>query len=88
MRSPFLVGLLSGAVGGLTSAYLVGHLAAAAAAREDAVSAHRIQLVDSAGSSRAKEMLAELKFLSEHLPRDRQTRSWCQSYRKEYESTD
>jgi hypothetical protein len=53
MRSHFLVGLLSGVVGGLTSAYLVGHLGAAAATREDVVSAHRIQLVDSAGRTRA-----------------------------------
>jgi len=33
-------------------------------------------------------MLAALKLLSEHLPRDRQTRSWYEYYRKEYEFTD
>jgi len=59
MRQQFLVGLFSGVVGGLTSAYVVGHLsvppvsAAVAATREDVVAARRIQLVDSAGRTRA-----------------------------------
>jgi hypothetical protein len=30
-------------------------------------------------------MLAELKFLSEHLPGDKQTRTWYEFYRKQYE---
>jgi TPM domain len=36
-------------------------------------------------ASRAENMLAELKFLSEHLPGDKQTRTWYEFYRKEYE---
>jgi hypothetical protein len=39
-------------------------------------------------ASRAEEMLAELKFLSEHLPGDRQTRTWYDFYRKEYQFSD
>jgi tetratricopeptide (TPR) repeat protein len=38
--------------------------------------------------SRADKMLAELKFLSEHLPTDRQTRTWYESYKKDYEFSD
>ena len=39
-------------------------------------------------ASRAEEMLGELKFLSEHLPGDRQTRGWYEFYRKEYAFAD
>lgn len=35
--------------------------------------------------SRAGQMLAELKFISEHSPDDEQTRSWYQYYRKQYD---
>jgi len=35
-------------------------------------------------ASRAENMLAELKFLSEHLPSDKQTRRWYEYYEKEY----
>ena len=35
--------------------------------------------------SRADRSLAELKFLSEHLPNDRQTDEWYEYYRKEYD---
>jgi hypothetical protein len=52
--------LLSGSLGGLIGAYLVGHVdrgsmvsAAAAAAREDVMSARRIQLIDASGRTRA-----------------------------------
>lgn len=38
--------------------------------------------------SRAAKMLAELKFLSEHLPNDRDTRTWYEYYKKEYEFSD
>jgi len=38
--------------------------------------------------SRADKMLAELKFLSEHLPNDSQTRAWYQYYKKEYDFSD
>jgi len=34
--------------------------------------------------SRAGKMLEELKFLSEHLPNDKQTRAWYAYYKKEY----
>lgn len=36
-------------------------------------------------ASRADRSLAELKFLSEHLPADAQTRDWYNQYRKEYD---
>jgi len=36
-------------------------------------------------ASRADKALAELKFLSEHLPADQQTRDWYRYYRKEYD---
>ena len=39
-------------------------------------------------ASRADRMLAELKFLSEHLPGDSQTRQWYEFYRKLYEFND
>ncbi|HME72103.1 MAG TPA: hypothetical protein VKM54_19870 [Myxococcota bacterium] len=35
--------------------------------------------------SRADTSLAELKFLSEHLPNDKQTRDWYQFYAHEYD---
>lgn len=38
--------------------------------------------------SRADKMLAELKFLSEHLPNDRQTQTWYEYYKKEYDFND
>jgi tetratricopeptide (TPR) repeat protein len=38
-------------------------------------------------ASRADKSLQELKFLSEHLPDDRQTRQWYEFYKKEYDST-
>ncbi len=38
--------------------------------------------------SRADKMLAELKFLSEHLPNDSQTRAWYEYYKKEYDFGD
>ena len=38
--------------------------------------------------SRAGQMLAELKFISEHSPNDEQTRSWYQYYRKQYDFGD
>jgi hypothetical protein len=36
-------------------------------------------------ASRADKSLAELKFLSEHLRNDKQTREWYEYYRKEYD---
>jgi len=39
-------------------------------------------------ASRADEMLAELKYLSEHLPGDRETRRWYEFYRQQYQFTD
>src|ERR1700730_18990146 len=38
-------------------------------------------------ASRADKSLQDLKFLSEHLPDDRQTRQWYEFYKKEYDST-
>lgn len=38
--------------------------------------------------SRADKMLAELKFLSEHLPNDKQTHAWYEYYKKEYDFGD
>jgi tetratricopeptide (TPR) repeat protein len=38
--------------------------------------------------SRADKMLAELKFLSEHLPNDKQTRAWYEYYKREYDFRD
>jgi hypothetical protein len=36
-------------------------------------------------ASRADKSLAELKYLSDHLPADRQTQDWYRQYRKEYD---
>jgi predicted Zn-dependent protease len=36
-------------------------------------------------ASRADKSLQELKYLSEHLPDDRQTRQWYEFYKKEYD---
>ena len=38
--------------------------------------------------SRADKMLAELKFVADHLPNDKQTRAWYDYYRKEYDFND
>jgi hypothetical protein len=38
--------------------------------------------------SRANKMLEELKFISEHLPKDTQTRAWYDYYKKEYDFSD
>ncbi|HEY2497447.1 MAG TPA: TPM domain-containing protein [Candidatus Angelobacter sp.] len=38
--------------------------------------------------SRADKMLAELKFLSEHLPNDKYTRDWYEYYKKDYDFSD
>jgi tetratricopeptide (TPR) repeat protein len=38
--------------------------------------------------SRADKMLAELKFLSEHSPKDTQARAWYEYFRKEYDFSD
>jgi hypothetical protein len=49
--------------------------------------AYRWRLVDLyLNTSRAEKMLAELRFLAEHLPADKQTADWYQHYRKAYES--
>jgi hypothetical protein len=53
MRNHHFAGVLCGFVGGLASAYFVTHLAAAAM-RQDAVSARRIQLTDGGGRVRAE----------------------------------
>jgi len=48
--------------------------------------AYRWRLMDLyLNASRADKALAELKFLSEHLPADPQTREWYNFYRKEYD---
>jgi hypothetical protein len=48
--------------------------------------AYRWRLVDVyLNTSRAEKMLAELRFLAEHLPRDKQTQDWYQAYVKAYE---
>lgn len=48
--------------------------------------AYRWRLMDLyLNASRADKALAELKFLSEHLPADQQTREWYDYYRKEYD---
>jgi len=48
--------------------------------------AYRWRLMDLyLNSSQVDKMLAELKFLSEHLPRDRQAQEWYQNYKKEYD---
>jgi hypothetical protein len=48
--------------------------------------AYRWRLMDLyLNASRADRSLAELEFLSQHLPNDRQTRQWYEYYRKEYD---
>jgi hypothetical protein len=37
-------------------------------------------------TSRAEKMLAELRFLAEHLPNDKQTLDWYRSYKRAYDS--
>jgi len=36
-------------------------------------------------ASQIDKMLAELKFLSEHLPKDQQTQQWYRDYQKQYD---
>jgi hypothetical protein len=48
--------------------------------------AYRWRLVDLyLNTSRADKMLAELKYLTLHLPQDRQTRDWYRAYAKAYD---
>jgi hypothetical protein len=48
--------------------------------------AYRWRLMDLyLNASQVGKMLAELKYLSEHLPADRQTQEWYRSYKKEYD---
>ena len=64
MRNSYLVGVLSGFVGGLMGAYVLGQpervntwaplAAAVAATQQDVVSAGRIRLVDASGRARAE----------------------------------
>ena len=64
MRNSYLVGMLSGFVGGLLGSYLLGHpdrvntwaplAVAAAATQQDVISAGRIRLVDTSGRVRAE----------------------------------
>jgi hypothetical protein len=64
MRNSYLAGVLSGFVGGLMGAYVLGHpegvntgvplAAAAAATQQNLVSAERIRLVDASGRTRAE----------------------------------
>ena len=64
MRNSYLAGVLSGFVGGLIGAYVLGHAerldtwlsppVAAAATQQDIVSAGRIRLVDASGRARAE----------------------------------
>jgi hypothetical protein len=50
---------------------------------------YRWRLVDLyLNGSRADKVIAELKFLSEHLPNDRQTQAWYQSYKNQYDFGD
>jgi cytochrome c-type biogenesis protein CcmH/NrfG len=39
-------------------------------------------------ASRADKMLAQLQYLSEHLPADSQTKEWYRYYKKEYDFED
>ncbi|HEY0748194.1 MAG TPA: TPM domain-containing protein [Steroidobacteraceae bacterium] len=49
--------------------------------------AYRWRLVDLyLNTSRAEKMLAELRFLAEHLPNDKLTLDWYRSYKKAYDS--
>ncbi len=51
--------------------------------------AYRWRLMDLyLNASRADKMLAELKYLAEHLPRDRQTQDWYRAYEKSYALVD
>jgi hypothetical protein len=51
--------------------------------------AYRWRLMDLyLNSSRADKMLAELKYLAEHLPGDKQTQDWFRAYRKDYDFGD
>jgi protein involved in temperature-dependent protein secretion len=57
---------------------------AAALAPEDLQ--YRWRLMDLyLNASQIDKMLAELKFLSEHLPKDRQTQQWYRDYQKQYD---
>ena len=48
--------------------------------------AYRWRLVDLyLNTSRADKMLAELKYLTLHLPQDRQTQDWYRAYAKAYD---
>jgi hypothetical protein len=48
--------------------------------------AYRWRLMDLyLNASQVEKMLAELKFLSEHLPRDQQTQEWYRNYKKLYD---
>jgi hypothetical protein len=51
--------------------------------------AYRWRLMDLyLNASRADKMLAELKYLAEHLPGDTQTQDWYRAYRKDYDFGD
>lgn len=51
--------------------------------------AYRWRLMDLyLNASRADKMLAELKYLAEHLPNDKQTQEWYRTYRKYYDFGD
>jgi hypothetical protein len=51
--------------------------------------AYRWRLMDLyLNASRADKMLAELKYLAEHLPGDIQTQDWYRAYRKDYDFGD
>jgi hypothetical protein len=62
MNKSYVTGLVSGFIGGVLGAYVLGHVegdavvppAAAAAPTQDVVSAYRIRLLDSAGKERAE----------------------------------
>jgi TPM domain len=48
--------------------------------------AYRWRLVDLyLNTSRAEKMLAELRYLAEHLPQDKQTQDWYRSYEQAYD---
>jgi hypothetical protein len=48
--------------------------------------AYRWRLVDLyLNTSRAEKMLAEFRFLADHLPEDRQTQDWYRAYQKAYD---
>jgi hypothetical protein len=58
MNKSYVAGALSGFIGGIIGAYMLGHLGSvlpqAAAATQDVVSASRIRMLDSAGRARAE----------------------------------